>query len=315
MRPIIVIADVCTCRGGHCQSPQMERTRTRGVSAALVSVSAEGGVPSNEGSLFVVHSQYNRLAARRGGWCRRKCQMDVQRISPHPNHGAAWGWRLVAGCALAAQMLAPALGSSAGLYRCVDATGQAVFTDRPAQMAQCVPLSVESSASAPLSSSSAPTPPAPASTELSLATRLIPPEPLATSTEAGIVIPVRRIGQLYVVPVELNGTRTANLIVDTGASHTILSEELVRDLALLPADFRPGLVMLKTAGGSVDAQVVRIDSMKIATAEVRNSTAAVRTVPDFPAGVDGLLGLSFLHQFEVTLDTAKGELRLRRGAP
>ena len=76
-----------------------------------------------------------------------------------------------------------------------------------------------------------------------------------------------------------------------------------------------GLVMLKTAGGSVDAQVVRIDSMKIATAEVRNSTAAVRTVPDFPAGVDGLLGLSFLHQFEVTLDTAKGELRLRRGAP
>ena len=30
MSPIIVMADVCTRRGGHCQSPQMERTRTRG---------------------------------------------------------------------------------------------------------------------------------------------------------------------------------------------------------------------------------------------------------------------------------------------
>ncbi|MBK5282672.1 MAG: retroviral-like aspartic protease family protein [Nitrospiraceae bacterium] len=240
--------------------------------------------------------------------------MDVRRISPGSNPDA-WRWCLLAGFALAGQSLAPAEVFSAGLYRCVDGMGQVVFTDRLAQMTQCVPLSVENPTASPLPASSAPTPPAPASTELSLATRLVPPEQLATSAEDGMAIPLRRIGQLYVVPVELNGMRTAHLIVDTGASHTILSQELVRDLALLPSDFRAGLVVLKTAGGSVDAQVVRIDSMKIATAEVRNSSAAVHTVPDFPAGVDGLLGLSFLHQFEVTLDTAKGELRLRRGQP
>lgn len=124
---------------------------------------------------------------------------------------------------------------------------------------------------------------------------------------------MRRIGQLlYVVPVELNGSRMAQLILDTGASHTVLSQEIVRELALLPSDYRPGLVILNTASGSVNAQVVRIDSMKIATAEVLNSSAAVHTMPDFPAGVDGLLGLSFLHQFEVTLDSDKGELRLKR---
>jgi clan AA aspartic protease (TIGR02281 family) len=162
---------------------------------------------------------------------------------------------------------------------------------------------------------SAPIPSPPSAAELSLATRLVPAELPVTPPEQTITVPVRRIGQLYVVSVELNGTRTAQLIIDTGASHSILSQELVRDMALLPSDFRAGLVVLKTAGGSVDAQVVRIDSMKIATAEVRNTSAAVHTVPDFPAGVDGLLGLSFLHQFEVTLDTAKNELRLRRGTP
>ena len=150
--------------------------------------------------------------------------------------------------------------------------------------------------------------------EPAMASRMIPLEP-PVANDLSIAIAVKKIGQLYVVPVELNGARTANLILDTGASHTILSQELVRDLALMPSDFRPGLVMLKTAGGSVDAQVVRIDSMKIATAEVKNSSAAVHTVPDFPAGVDGLLGLSFLNQFEVTFDSSKGELRLKRVQP
>jgi len=287
------MADACTRRSGHCLSPQME-------------------VPSNEGRAFRLYSQYNPPC-----WPKRygeRCRMDVRKISPLANSDA-WRWCLLACFTLAGQALAPAGVFSAGLYRCVDGMGQSVYTDRLAQMTQCVPLSVESPAASPLPASSAPTPSGPASAELSLATRLVPPEQLATSSEAGIVIPLRRIGQLYVVPVELNGTRTAHLIVDTGASHTILSQELVRELALLPSDFRSGLVVLKTAGGSVDAQVVRIDSMKIATEEVRNTSVAVHTVPDFPAGVDGLLGLSFLHEFEVTLDTAKGELRLRRGQP
>jgi aspartyl protease family protein len=152
-------------------------------------------------------------------------------------------------------------------------------------------------------------------TEHSLTTRVLQMDAQPISVESGVAIAVRRVGQLYVVPVELNGSRTAHLILDTGASHTILSQELVRDLALMPSDFRPGLVVLKTAGGSVDAQVVRIDSMKVSTAEVRNSSAAVHTVPDFPPGIDGLLGLSFLHQFEVTLDSSKGELRLKKVQP
>jgi len=210
-------------------------------------------------------------------------------------------------------VLAPAAVSLAALHRCIDQAGQSIFTDRTVQMTHCIQLSEENpSTSFPAPSS---IPAAIDVTDPPSAAHMPSLETSPTALDQGISIPIRRIGHLYVVPVELNSSRTAQLILDTGASHTILSQEIVRDLALLPSDYRPGLVSLKTASGSVDAQVVRIDSMKIATAEVRNSSAAVHTVPDFPAGVDGLLGLSFLHQFEITLDSNKGELRLKRIQP
>jgi clan AA aspartic protease (TIGR02281 family) len=220
-----------------------------------------------------------------------------------------WRWRAVGWCVVLCGSTLSAPASSAGLFRCVDHNGQSVFTDRPAQMTDCRPLVVESSPSPAPPTVSAPVllPPA-------VEPAMAPPTPRSDGpvpVDSGIAVPVRKIGHLYVVPVEVNGTRTAQLILDTGASHTILSRELVRDLALPSSDFQPGLVTLKTAGGAVDAQLVRIDSMKIAAAEVRRSLAAVHTVPDVPSGVDGLLGLSFLRQFEVTLDTMKGELRLR----
>jgi clan AA aspartic protease (TIGR02281 family) len=223
--------------------------------------------------------------------------------------------QVIVGTLLSALTSIPSHTWSAGLFRCVDGNGQSVFTDRTAQMTQCVPLAHENSSSS-VASTPAGTPlPIPVASEHSLTTRVVPVELQPVNLDSGVAIPVRRIGQLYVVPVELNGAKIAHLILDTGASHTILSQELVRDLALMPSDFRPGLVVLKTAAGSVDAQVVRIDSMKISTAEVKNSSAAVHTVPDFPPGIDGLLGLSFLHQFEVTLDSSKGELRLKKVQP
>ena len=57
---------------------------------------------------------------------------------------------------------------------------------------------------------------------------------------------------------------------------------------------------------------MRVNSIRIAYAEVRNSLVAVYDMPDAPEGVEGLLGLTFLKQFQVTLDTAKGVLHLRQ---
>jgi clan AA aspartic protease (TIGR02281 family) len=126
-----------------------------------------------------------------------------------------------------------------------------------------------------------------------------------------VTIPLQRAGNLLVVQAQLNGSRETRLILDTGASHTILSFAVARDLGIY-SDQRGTSVTLKTAGGQVQADVVRVNSIRLGDAEVRNSQAAIYDVPDVPAGVDGLLGLTFLHQFAVTLDVAKGRLHLRR---
>ena len=60
------------------------------------------------------------------------------------------------------------------------------------------------------------------------------------------------------------------------------------------------------------AEVVPIGAIRVGEAEAQNIMVGVFDLPDAPAGVDGLLGLTFLNHFLVTLDTVKGELSLRR---
>ena len=48
--------------------------------------------------------------------------------------------------------------------------------------------------------------------------RMLPLDGPLALVDLDIATPVRRIGQLCVVPVELNGSRMAQLILDTGAS-------------------------------------------------------------------------------------------------
>ena len=129
-----------------------------------------------------------------------------------------------------------------------------------------------------------------------------------------VTVPLERVGHLFVVSVNLNGERDARLILDTGASHTILSQDLALDLGLL-ADPAVRSVTLNTVGGPVIADLVKVPSIRIGSAEVQNSLAAVFDFSDRPNGVEGLLGLTFLGDFEVTLDAKRKQLHLRSSAP
>ncbi len=199
---------------------------------------------------------------------------------------------------------------AAALYRCADASGASVFTDTPVQLQDCRALESEAAESVEVAPVRLPTPApsTPASPEFG------PDEPDRGTAEheAGrITVPVRRVGNLLIVTTRVNGSRDAHLILDTGASHTILSPDVAHDLGLL-GDPASHLVTLNTAGGPVQAEMVRVESIRIAEAEVQNSLAAIYALPDSPPGIDGLLGLTFLRQFQVTLDTAKGLLYLRK---
>lgn len=126
-----------------------------------------------------------------------------------------------------------------------------------------------------------------------------------------VAVPTFRVGQTFVVQVRLNGTRDAKLILDTGAEISLLSHDVVLDLGLFPTSTTP-TVTLNTVSGTVRADVLIIDSMAVGRAEARHVAVAVHDLPEAPPGVDGLLGLTFLNKFVVTLDPHNGTLHLRQ---
>lgn len=189
-------------------------------------------------------------------------------------------------------------------YECLDEAGTPVFTDSPSQLTNCATAARPSPPSATPGGGSGshlvPMPVLPA----------VLASPTGRSESEGIVIPLTRIGRSLVAQAKLNGSRDARLIVDTGAEITVLSHAAALDAGLLPSQ-TVATVTLNTAGGSVRAEVFRVGSVSVGSAEARNVPAAIHDLPDAPAGVDGLLGLTFLEHFLVTVDAQKGVLHLK----
>lgn len=215
------------------------------------------------------------------------------------------------GAALILKVAAPVL---AALFACTEGPGFTIITDRPTQLGRCHPLTD----STVTTREERPDHPGP-DPVLTLPAPVEPP-PLPsppkehTVPPASISVPLERLGALFVVTIQVNETRRARLILDTGASHTILSHAIARELGLVSR--RPvASVTMHTVGGSVEADMVHVDSIRIAGAEVRNSLAAIHDLPDAPPDIEGLLGLSVLRQFDVTLDTARSRLHLRLPQP
>lgn len=196
------------------------------------------------------------------------------------------------------------------LYQCTNSSGSTVYSDSPAQLKHCRPYQ-PSPFGAPGGLQSGPgagggRPP------------FLPqgmPEPAVPTTPSdpappGDAVPLQRVGNLFIVEATLLDTRRARLIVDTGASHTILSPAIARELGL-PGQSGGQGVTVKTAGGPVQAEVVTLPLVQVGEAVAHNVLAGVFDIADVPPEVDGLLGLTFLSRFLVTIDAEKGELHLR----
>jgi predicted aspartyl protease len=95
------------------------------------------------------------------------------------------------------------------------------------------------------------------------------------------------------------------LILDTGATSTVISRRLASLLSIQPIGAMTG----QTVGGLITAPVARLSSVKVGDAEV---TALSVIVHDFSrdARIEGLLGMDFLGQFHFGLDTQKKVLIL-----
>jgi len=144
--------------------------------------------------------------------------------------------------------------------------------------------------------------------------KMAAPSLLSSAKEEGgkeYVIPFQRAHGGMVVNVMVNDRVPARMVVDTGATTVKVNVGLLKRLGqYTPAEGRKRKAW--TAAGVIDAQEVTIEKIDLGGAVKRDVAASFTDeAHDYPH-YDGLLGLSFLSDFKMTIDYEKNIIHLKR---
>jgi clan AA aspartic protease (TIGR02281 family) len=115
-------------------------------------------------------------------------------------------------------------------------------------------------------------------------------------------------GGTVVIDVLLNRRLTAPMLLDTGADFTVLTKQVARDLRLSSLNHLP-TQEFKTAGGTVRFPIATLQSLRVGAAEARDVEVAIDIDGHMPMG---LLGMTFLRHFKVTVDHQRGQVTFER---
>lgn len=112
-----------------------------------------------------------------------------------------------------------------------------------------------------------------------------------------------------VVEVHLEGkfTQHAYFVLDTGATYTIIPWRLAQGLGLKINTQKTAKIV--TASSIETTPLTTIPKISILGKSAHNVTCLIHDLPP-QSTVDGLLGLSFLKNFKLTVDFKKGVLSL-----
>lgn len=106
------------------------------------------------------------------------------------------------------------------------------------------------------------------------------------------------------VPVMINGKGPFQFVVDTGASRTVISEDLAKLLALPSA----GTAKLHAMGGAANVRMVRINTVEVSTNRKKGVEAAA--LPRRYVGADGLLGIDSMKGQRIVMDFVAHTMRV-----
>lgn len=227
-------------------------------------------------------------------------------------------------------MGSPDPSDAANTYKCISPSGSMVFTDSPAQLEHCTPIGKDTK-----SFLTPKMPQQPKGTQNPIRyqssdpfhRQSIPPSPIEEEDEEddlyedeqnkdpkdtpeSYAIKLTKIGGSFVAQVRLNHNIDAHLIVDTGATMTVISYPIAAELGLLSGSDN-SINTVNTAGGSIQVSMAHLDHMQVGGAEAQHVAVAIHDLPDGISGVSGLLGMSFLSNFLVTLDPGNALLLLK----
>ncbi len=129
--------------------------------------------------------------------------------------------------------------------------------------------------------------------------------PVASAPKGGTAIKYAP-GKPIMVDVRINGSTTANLLLDTGADTTMINPRVL--VAAGASVSRPvGTTRVTGVAGSDNVNFVTIDSLEVG--EARAGRMHVASYDVTGAG-DGLLGRDFLDRFTVNIDSTNGIVTL-----
>ncbi len=184
--------------------------------------------------------------------------------------------------------------ATAQIYRWTDDRGELHLTEGP----DSVPLRFRSGAA--VLGQPGPAPPAAAGTGAAV----------APVTDQPVLVRIPFVpGTPIVVSARVNGGRSVQLVLDTGADRTMISPLA---LSALGVDMRPLArgSLRGVTGTAADVDVVRLESLEVGEAKASPIAVVVHDA-NLTRG-EGLLGRDFLDRFTVNIDTRAREVVLVR---
>lgn len=122
-------------------------------------------------------------------------------------------------------------------------------------------------------------------------------------------IALARRGDHFLVDSQMGG-KAMRLMIDTGASTTVLTSEAFARLPGASFSEFVGNYQVNTAGGLVTAPIYRVQQLSIAEFRVNKIAVVVLPMEAFNEA-DGLLGMNFLREFDFWIDQKQAQLYLR----
>ena len=121
-------------------------------------------------------------------------------------------------------------------------------------------------------------------------------------------VPLIRRGDHFLVDARINNAKPVRLLIDTGASMTILTPAALDRSGIRYS--KTGVQhVFNTANGQVTASVYRLDSLSVDDWQVSNLEIGVLDLAGSPS-IDGLLGMNFLKHFQFFIDQNQALMRL-----
>ncbi len=123
-------------------------------------------------------------------------------------------------------------------------------------------------------------------------------------------LPLTRFGEHFLVEVALDDGRALRLLLDTGATRTVLRPRVVA--AVPGAERLTSRIRIGTANGVVSASRYQLPGLTLGPFRIDSPELVVLDLDGLGASVDGLLGLDLLGRFDYRIDPGRGRLLLAR---